>query len=183
VRVTLKVSQNLHAALMPYMWAVYGAHAHEDQLAAGFKAGGRALERAGVDLHGASMEDGEGAATLFTADWMIRYLAWAHRQPWYPALYRGLPIMGVDGTLADIQTSSPARGKVFAKTGTLGSANLLRDGQVISKGLAGYMTTSHGRHIAFALYLDHIEGPASENTASVAGEILGSLATAAYRTL
>ncbi len=45
------------------------------------------------------------------------------------------------------------------------------------------MTTSHGRHVAFAFYLDHIEGPAAENTGAVAGQILGSLATATYERL
>ena len=70
---------------------------------------------------------------------MVRYLAWARAQTWYAQLLRGLPIMGVDGTLADIQRSSPARGKVFAKTGTDGSDNYLNDGGVHEKGLAGYI--------------------------------------------
>jgi PBP4 family serine-type D-alanyl-D-alanine carboxypeptidase len=183
VYVTLKVSQNLHAHLMPYMWGVYGAHAHDAIVTTGFAAGAAALTRAGADLNGAVMQDGEGAAAFFTPEFMVRYLAWAHEQSWFPVLFRGLPIMGVDGTLAKIQTTSPARGQVFAKTGTDGSANALRADQLLSKGLAGYMTTSHGRHIAFAFYLDHIEGPASEDTASVAGEILGSLATATFEQL
>jgi D-alanyl-D-alanine carboxypeptidase/D-alanyl-D-alanine-endopeptidase (penicillin-binding protein 4) len=183
VYVTLKVSQNLHAALMPYMWGIYGAHAQADVLHAGFQAGGAALQGAGVDLDGAIMQDGEGGSAFFTPDFMVHYLAWARRRPWYPQFFRGLPIMGVDGTLAKIQTSSPARGKVFAKTGTDGSSNPLRNAQEISKGLAGYLTTSHGRHVAFAFYLDHIEGPANEDTGHVAGEILGSMATATYTNL
>jgi D-alanyl-D-alanine carboxypeptidase/D-alanyl-D-alanine-endopeptidase (penicillin-binding protein 4) len=183
VYITLKVSQNLHAHLMPYTWGVYGAHAHADILTAGFAAGAAALTHAGLDLDGAAVGDGEGADAFFTPDWMVRYLAWAHRQPWFPALERGLPIMGVDGTLAKIQTASPARGKVFAKTGTNGSSNAIRADQLISKGLAGFMTTSHGRHVAIAFYLDHIEGPANEDTGHVAGEILGSFATATYEQL
>ncbi len=183
VYVTLKVSQNLHAALMPYMWGIYGAHAHADVLHAGFQAGGSALQGAGVDLDGAIVQDGEGGSAFFTPDFMVHYLAWVRRQSWYPQFFRGLPIMGVDGTLAKIQTGSPARGKVFAKTGTDGSSNPLRNAQVISKGLAGYLTTSHGRHVAFAFYLDHIEGPANEDTGKVAGEILGSMATATYISL
>lgn len=183
VYVTLKVSQNLHAALMPYLWGVYAAHARTGVLHAGFVAGASALQSAGADLHGASVQDGEGGTAFFTPDFMVRYLAWARRQAWYPQFFRGLPVMGVDGTLAHIQTSSPARGQVFAKTGTDGFGNLLRNSQVISKGLAGYMTTSHGRHVAFAFYLDHIEGPTNEDTGHVAGEILGSMATATYTTL
>ena len=30
-----------------------------------------------------------------------------------------LPILGVDGSLTTVQANSPAKGKVFAKTGTL----------------------------------------------------------------
>jgi D-alanyl-D-alanine carboxypeptidase/D-alanyl-D-alanine-endopeptidase (penicillin-binding protein 4) len=183
VYVTLKVSQNLHASLMPYMWGAYGAHARADVLHAGFKAGADALQRAGVDLNGAITQDGAGGNAFFTPDFMVHYLAWAHRQPWFSQFRRGLPIMGVDGTLAKIQITSPARGKVFAKTGTDGSANLLRNAQVISKGLAGYMTTSHGRHVAFAFYVDHVEGPTNEDTGTVAGQLLGSLATATYEAL
>ena len=37
---------------------------------------------------------------------------------------RGLPILGVDGTLFNIQNGSPADGNVHAKTGTWGSAKL-----------------------------------------------------------
>jgi D-alanyl-D-alanine carboxypeptidase/D-alanyl-D-alanine-endopeptidase (penicillin-binding protein 4) len=183
VKITLKVSQNLHAHLMPYIWGVYGAHARNDVLTAGFAAGAAALTQGGLSLDGAAVGDGEGAAAFFTPEWMVHYLAWARGQPWFPWLYRGLPIMGVDGTLATIQTDSPARGKVFAKTGTDGSGNAIRADQLVSKGLAGFMTTRHGRHLAFAFYLDHIEGPASEDTGHVAGEILGSLATATYEQL
>ena len=44
--ITLKVSDNLHAALMPYMWAVYLAHAKTDYLTAGFALEARLLRAA-----------------------------------------------------------------------------------------------------------------------------------------
>jgi len=70
----------------------------------------------------------------------------------------GLPILGVDGTLATaIDPESPARGKVQGKTGTLVWDNLLNgDSLLTSKGLAGYMTTTKGRRLAFALFVNGV---------------------------
>jgi PBP4 family serine-type D-alanyl-D-alanine carboxypeptidase len=181
--ITLKVSDNLHASLMPFIWAVYLAHAQSDYLQSGFALEGKMLRSAGLDLRGAAQEDGEGSSAFFTADFMVRYLAWARAQAWYPLLLRGLPIMGVDGTLVDIQTRSPARGKVFAKTGTDGNSNYLDGGGIIEKGLAGYITTRSGRHVAFAFYLSAMQGPRDEDTGAVAGQILGAMAAATYAAL
>jgi D-alanyl-D-alanine carboxypeptidase/D-alanyl-D-alanine-endopeptidase (penicillin-binding protein 4) len=91
--------------------------------------------------------------------------------------------MGVDGTLVAIQKSSPARGKVFAKTGTNGGTDYLNDGSVVEKGLAGYITTRNGHHVAFAFYLSAMLGPHDEETGAVAGQILGKMATATYESL
>jgi len=182
VHMTLKVSDNLHASLMPYQWAVYVAHARSDYLRTGLGLEGTLLRSAGLDLAGASQEDGYGGG-LFSPDFMVHYLAWAHGQPWFAYLMRGLPIMGVDGTLADIQTHSVARGKVFAKTGTDGSDDLLTGGGVVEKGLAGYITTRGGRHVAFAFYISAMKGPHDEDTGAIAGQILGAMATATYASI
>jgi D-alanyl-D-alanine carboxypeptidase/D-alanyl-D-alanine-endopeptidase (penicillin-binding protein 4) len=69
-----------------------------------------------------------------------------------------LPILGVDGTLAkSVASTSPARGKVQAKTGTLSWENLLFDrGLCTSKALAGYLTTAQGRRLAFAAFVNGV---------------------------
>ncbi|HEY2554139.1 MAG TPA: D-alanyl-D-alanine carboxypeptidase/D-alanyl-D-alanine-endopeptidase, partial [Candidatus Cybelea sp.] len=118
VYVTLKVSDNLHAALMPYMWAVYVAHAKTDLLKTGFAQERALLAGAGLDLRGAAQQDGLGSSAFFTPQFIVSYLAWAYRQPWYKPFWRALPVLGVDGTLFNIQNGSPAAGKVHAKTGT-----------------------------------------------------------------
>ena len=168
---------------MPYIWAVYLAHAKRDYLREGFALEAKLLSDAGPDLQGAAQQDGEGGSAFFTADFMVRYLAWARTQTWYRYLLRGLPVMGVDGTLAGIQKHSPARGKVFAKTGTDDSENFLDGGSVIEKGLAGYMTTRGGRHVAFAFYISAMKGPQDEDTGTVAGQILGAMAAATYTSI
>lgn len=182
VHITLKVSDNLHAALMPYLWAVYVAHANGDYAHAGLALEGKLLRGAGIDLRGAAQSDGFGGG-IYSPDFMVHYLAWARAQSWFSYLMRGLPIMGVDGTLAEIQTNSPARGKVFAKTGTDGSDDGLNGGGVVEKALAGYVTTKSGRHIAFAFFISAMKGPHDEDTGHVAGQILGAMAAATYLSL
>jgi PBP4 family serine-type D-alanyl-D-alanine carboxypeptidase len=187
VYVTLKVSDNLHAALMPYMWAIYVAHAKTDLLQNGFAQERALLASAGLDLRSAAQQDGLGTSAFFTPQFMVSYLAWAYRQSWFQPFWHGLPILGVDGTLFNIQNGTPAAGKVHAKTGTWGSQNRLGDDGLYTKGLAGYMTTRHGRHIAFAFYINRMAGKPSvdpsKDGAHYAGQTLGEMATDVYEKL
>jgi PBP4 family serine-type D-alanyl-D-alanine carboxypeptidase len=189
VRITLKLSDNLHAAMGPYTWAVRLAPApHKDPLAQGFGLEHKMLQNAGLDTNSASMVDGAGVSTFFTPDFVVHYLAWVRTQPWYHDFHNGLPIMGVDGTLFNIQNDSPAAGKVFAKTGTFGGENELNQNEMITaKGLAGYMTTRGGHHVAFAFYINRDQGTGSiyddKDITHTNGELLGEMATWAWMSL
>jgi D-alanyl-D-alanine carboxypeptidase/D-alanyl-D-alanine-endopeptidase (penicillin-binding protein 4) len=184
VYVTLKVSHNTHAGLMPLMWAVYLAHAKVDYLKAGFAKEHELLTNAGLDTSNADQQDGLGGFAFFTPQFMVSYLAWVYKQPWYASFHRALPILGVDGTLFNIQNGSPADGKVFAKTGTWGTNDLLNDRGLVTKGLAGFTTTRTGHHIAFAFWINRMPGKQSldlsKDGAHHAGELLGAMAAAAY---
>jgi D-alanyl-D-alanine carboxypeptidase/D-alanyl-D-alanine-endopeptidase (penicillin-binding protein 4) len=181
IKVTLKVSDNLHASLMIYALGVYVAHAKHAQLQAGFDVEHRVLAGAGLDLTQATQSDGLGGNAYFTPNFMVSYLLWAQKQPWFPEFYRGLPILGVDGTLFDIQTNAPAKGKVHAKTGTWGIDDLLNHGSMVnSKGLIGYVTTRRGHHVVFALYLNRLQAKHDEDGSHTAGEVLGEIANAIY---
>ncbi len=189
VRITLKLSDNLHAAMGPYTWAVHLAPTpHANPLAQGFALERAMLQRAGLDTNSASMTDGLGVSAFFTPDFMVHYLAWVRTQSWYTYFHNGLPMLGVDGTLFNIQNDSPAAGKVFAKTGTFGVFDALNnDGMVTAKGLAGYMTTRSGHHVAFAFYINRTSGSFSiyddKDIAHQNGELLGAMATATYLSL
>jgi len=174
VKVTLKVSDNLHAATMPYLWAP----THD--LQKGFGVERSFLQRGGLDTSAAVQNGGLGGDAFFTPSFMVAYLAYVRAQPFFPVLYASLPVLGV-GTLFNIQNGSPAAGQVHAKTGTWGTGDLLNDRSMISgKGLAGYMTTASGREIAFCFYLNNLAGPPDETAPRAAGQILGELATATY---
>src|ERR1051325_10445394 len=113
-KVTLKVSQNLHASMMPFILS--GVLAHDGSAKAGFKLEHDLLERAGLDLSGASQGDGAGGAAHFAPEFMVRFLAYMSSRPYFPAYLAALPVLGRDGTLWKVQPDSPAAGHVQAKT-------------------------------------------------------------------
>ena len=185
VRITLKVSQNLHAGMGPYYLGLLVAKSTKDPLGAGFKVENAFLNEAKLDLSGASQADGEGGswADLFSPDFICRYLAYWKTRPDFPLFFKGLPVLGKDGTLAKIQVDSPAAGHVFAKTGTFGSGDKLNSRLMLNgKGLGGYVMTRSGKTLAFAVYVNHTSLPSDdpEIAQKIAGQALGEIAAAVY---
>jgi PBP4 family serine-type D-alanyl-D-alanine carboxypeptidase len=184
IKVTLKVSQNLHAGMGPYLLGTLAAKDVKNPLAAGFRVEREFLQSANLDLSGASQGDGAGGdwADLFSPDFMIHYLTYWTTRPDYQVLLRALPVLGKDGTLAAIQKDSSGAGHVFAKTGTFNSEDKLNGkGMLNAKGLAGYVTTKSGERLVFAAYVNHVALPDDPEAAQqVAGQALGEIAAAAY---
>jgi PBP4 family serine-type D-alanyl-D-alanine carboxypeptidase len=183
VKVTLKVSQNLHASAMPFLLGALVAHKNSQIDQAGFDTENEFLTKAGLDLSGAAQSDGAGGNAYFTPDFMVRYLLHMSKLKDYDNFYRALPVLGKDGTLVKIQVNSAAAGHVHAKTGTYDVYDALNKKLMITgKGLAGYMETASGQHLIFALYVNMV--PVSlddpEATQKIAGEALGEIAAAAY---
>ena len=187
VKVTLKVSQNLHASMMPFVLGAILAHKTKEIDQGGFDLEHNFLEKGGLDLSGASQGDGAGGArsAYFTPDFMVHFLAFMSKQKDFPIFEKALPILGRDGTLAKTAVDSPAAGHVFAKTGTYGSYNALNKTLMLDgKGLAGYMTTPDGRHLAIAIYANRVSLPldAPDAPQKIVGAALGEIATAIYMT-
>lgn len=184
IRITLKVSQNLHAAMGPYYLGLFAAKETKDPLHVAFKLERAFLTDAKLDLSGASQGDGAGAewADLFSPDFMCRYLAYWKTRPDFPVLFAGLPVLGKDGTLAKIQKDNPAAGHVFAKTGTFTTEDKLNSRLMLNgKGLAGYVETKSGKILVFAVYVNHTALPDErESSQQIAGQALGEIAAAAY---
>jgi N-acyl-D-amino-acid deacylase len=184
IKVTLKVSQNLHAGMGPYLLGLLVAKDVGDPLHAGFKVEQAFLQDAKLDLSGAAQGDGAGGdwADLFSPDFMVHYLTYWTTRPDYQVFFKALPILGKDGTLAKIQISSPGAGHVFAKTGTFGSEDKLGGKMMLNgKGLAGYVLTKDGKKLAFAAYVNHVSLRLDPDAAQeVAGQALGEIAAAAY---
>lgn len=161
LKVTLKVSHNLYAGTLPLLLAV---KAGKTDLVSGMRQEGKVLAALGVDVKSISLETGAGGGNgdRVTPRATVRLLRAMARRPDFPVFKAALPVLGVDGTLAlSPLASSPARGKVHAKTGTYGDADLL-NGRVLlrSKALAGVMTTAKGRDLVIAFFVNEVPLPA-----------------------
>jgi N-acyl-D-amino-acid deacylase len=187
IKVTLKVSQNLHASMTPSILGAVLGHKTDDIDQDGFDLERDFLTKSALDLRGASQADGAGGApsAYYTPDFIVRYLAHMAKQKDFQLFEKSLPILGRDGTLWNIQVNSPAAGHVFAKTGTYVSYDALNKKLMLNgKGLAGYMTTADGRHLAFAAYVNRVSMPIDLPDASqkIAGQALGEIANVIYST-
>src|SRR5260370_18129814 len=184
IKFTLKVSQNLHAGMGPYLLGALAGKNTKNPLDAGFKLEHEFLQTAKLDLSGAAQGDGAGGdcADLFSPDFMVHYLTYWTTRPDYQVFFKALPILGKDGTLAKIQTSSPGAGHVFAKTGTFSSEDKLNGKMMLNgKGLAGYVLTKDGKRLAFAAYVNHVSlAPDPYAAQQVASQALSEIAAAAY---
>ena len=183
VKITLKLSQNLHASMGPFLLGALVAHKDKEIDQTGFDLEHDFLKKAGLDLTAASQTDGAGGNAFFTPGFMVRYLEFMSKQPQFEAFFKGLPILGRDGTLSKIQVKSPAAGHVYAKTGTFDVYDALNKNLMVTgKGLAGFVDTTSGERLAFAAYVNQVpvsmEDPEAPQT--VAGEALGEIAAAAY---
>ena len=183
IKVTLKVSQNLHASSLPMI--VKATLARDDTSKTGFDLERAMLQSAGLELSGAQQSDGAGGDARYSPSFMVHYLAWMAKQKEAAVFQRGLPILGRDGTLWNIQPESPAAGRVFAKTGTLANYDALnRQLLVTAKGLGGYFTSPAGRRYALAIYVNNVAVPLDQGaTTKIVGQALGEVAATAYATL
>ena len=86
-----------------------------------------------------------------------------------------LPILGVDGSLATFCTHCPAKGKVFAKTGTVGYPDTLNNRLTLGWALAGYLEVKPGRYYAYDLVVNGFhQGLAKNDKPEPGREVLHS---------
>ena len=183
VKITLKLSQNLHASMGPFLLGALLAHKDKEIDQAGFDLEREFLKKGDLDLTGASQSDGAGGNSFFTPDFMVRYLKFMSAQKDFADFRNGLPILGRDGTLSHIQVNSPAAGHVYAKTGTYDVYDALNKNLMVTgKGLVGFMETKAGEHLVFAGFINMVSVPMDDPEAvqTIVGEALGEIAAAAY---
>jgi serine-type D-Ala-D-Ala carboxypeptidase/endopeptidase (penicillin-binding protein 4) len=111
----------------------------------------------------------------------VQLLQGMAKRPEWDAYKAGLPILGVDGTLAEtVDASSPAKGKVFAKTGTLIWYDSVNERYLLkSKALAGTMTTKAGTPLFLAMFVNNV--PLPDGVGAIReGKIMGKLCEVIY---
>jgi serine-type D-Ala-D-Ala carboxypeptidase/endopeptidase (penicillin-binding protein 4) len=181
IKVTLKTSHNFYASLLPMLLAVKN---DKRTLAEGLRQEGKVLADLGVDLSEVSLESGAGGGNgdRVTPQVTVQLLQAMAKRPEFAAYKAALPVLGVDGTLADVVgADSPARGKVFGKTGTYTDPDLVNDRAYLrSKSLAGVMTAASGKTLYFAIFVNDVPLPAGVTSARE-GKQLGRLCEIIYQ--
>ena len=142
VRLTNKVSQNLHAELL------LRAVAHEKKgfgvTDAGLWVEQDFLKSIGVADGDVVLSDGSGLARddLITPRATVQLLRFDEKQPWGADYISTFPVAGVDGTLDSRMLGTAAAGHIFAKTGGLDHV----------RALSGFATTTGGEHLVFSMF-------------------------------
>jgi len=149
IKVTLKVSQNLHAEL--YLRALGRLEGGDGSIEQGARVVRQFLISAGVDPNDFSFYDGSGLSPqdLITPRAFTRLLVYAAQQSWGAEFRASLPVGGVDGTLDGRFLRAPMKGRVLAKTGMISGVNTL----------SGYLTAASGKTLVFSVLCnDHQPG-------------------------
>jgi D-alanyl-D-alanine carboxypeptidase/D-alanyl-D-alanine-endopeptidase (penicillin-binding protein 4) len=181
IKVTLKVSHNLYASTLPVIVGVKHGHPSAE---AGLHQQAKLLRGFGIDPGSVSFAGGAGGANAdsVTPRATVELLRKMAKHPAAKEYFDALPVLGVDGTLAEsVSKDSPARGKVRAKTGTLGWYDAQNERTLVrSKALAGDMETAKGTKLYLAMFVNDLPLPRGQSASSV-GKVLGKLCEVIYK--
>jgi hypothetical protein len=112
---------------------------------------------------------------------MVRYLDFISHQPYGKSFAAALPVLGRDGTLAEVLSDSAAAGLVRAKTGSYVVANNLGGGvMLLGKGLAGYIDAANGHRLIFAVFVNNLALRDMQEVGKV-GETLAEISALAWQ--
>lgn len=180
IKLILKVSQNMQADTLVSLMAVkHGNRSFEK----GLMSERPFFQKANVDLNAISLADGRGGvwSDLISPNGTLQLLHYMYNSSDFQVYKDALPILGVDGSLADAGKGSSAEGKVWAKTGTVVIYDRVNDRLITSsKALAGYMNSSKGRNLAFVVYVNIVPAKDIDSVIQV-GNDLGSIADLIYQ--
>ena len=146
MRPFMKLSNNSHAEILAKTMGrqVYG----EGSWNAGLRVMREFGESIGLTTSDWNFEDASGMShnNKVTSAQLTELLYKARQAPWYASFVQGLPVSGMNerfigGTLRNRLTSTPVKGKVLAKTGSLNQVN----------SLAGYVETKNGETLIFSV--------------------------------
>src|SRR5215213_8486312 len=165
-KLILKVSHNYGANLVLCLMAVKAGSTDCNDAFPVMKS---FLKKAGVDVDQVAVADGRGGNPVdqFTPKAVIDILGYWLKQPQAKTFREMLPVLGVNGSLASVCKDCPAKGKVFAKTGTVGNPDLLNERIVEAESLGGYLEVEPGRFHTFYVVVNGAIAPNIEGAVKV----------------
>jgi len=117
------------------------------------------LDAWGVSKDAEHLVDGSGLSRrdLIAPDSLYALLKKMFEPAGTSPFISGLPLAGVDGSLANRMKGTPAEGNLRAKTGTMSNI----------RSLAGYLTTRDGEHLALVVIVNNYEGSGADANESI----------------
>jgi D-alanyl-D-alanine carboxypeptidase/D-alanyl-D-alanine-endopeptidase (penicillin-binding protein 4) len=166
---TLQYSDNEGAEVLAHQTGL--AVDGDASYAGGVKAVTSTLDRLGVDLSKATLQDGSGLSRHDRVDAEtlvdVLQLAASPDHPELRSVVTGLPVAAYDGSLAYRFDDSRGRGVVRAKTGTLTGTSAL----------AGLTTDARDRVLVFAFVSNHVRPVETLDTRAALDNLTTALAT------
>jgi D-alanyl-D-alanine carboxypeptidase/D-alanyl-D-alanine-endopeptidase (penicillin-binding protein 4) len=152
LRVTDKVSQNLHAEMA--LRAVGRARRNIGSREAGLEELKTFLAEAEITPDTWHLSDGSGLArsNLVTPDTVVKLLRFMYQSEAREKWISLLPVGGQDGTLSSRLTDPAVAGRVHAKTGSVAHVSAL----------SGYIARPNGGWLVFSILVNNFNGPAGE---------------------
>ncbi|MCL2564495.1 MAG: D-alanyl-D-alanine carboxypeptidase [Defluviitaleaceae bacterium] len=155
----MKLSSNLHTVAWPYIVGAIAGDDSENAMAQGLLMQAEMFERTGVKpsipIEGIQTI-AEMAMVLYTPASFTNFLNYLYTTPYFNDYSITLPIMGVDGTLDDVDPNLEASGNVFAKTGRVMNMTMnIADGTrqiIIINNWAGFIELPDGQFVTFSLF-------------------------------
>jgi D-alanyl-D-alanine carboxypeptidase/D-alanyl-D-alanine-endopeptidase (penicillin-binding protein 4) len=151
LRVINKDSQNLHAEML--LREVGFVLRNVGSYEAGLEELQDFLKEAGLSDRDFEFLDASGLSRkdLVSPSGTVQLLAYMWGSPHRSEYLESLPVAGEDGTLDWRFSRTSARGRIRAKTGTMGHVTAL----------SGYATTEDGRNLAFSIYVNNFSAATS----------------------
>jgi D-alanyl-D-alanine carboxypeptidase/D-alanyl-D-alanine-endopeptidase (penicillin-binding protein 4) len=161
LRITAKVSQNLHAEMA--LRAVGRSRRHVGSFEAGMAEMKTFLAEAGIDPAGYNLLDGSGLSRLdlVTPSTVLKLLRYMYHSPTRDQWLSILPVAAQDGTLSSRFGGTAAAGRLYAKTGTLSHVSAL----------SGYLRRRGGAWIAFSILVNNYGGHSAAEVRGVMDRI------------
>jgi D-alanyl-D-alanine carboxypeptidase/D-alanyl-D-alanine-endopeptidase (penicillin-binding protein 4) len=161
LRITAKVSQNLHAELA--LRAVGRARRNVGSFEAGMAEMNSFLAEAGIDPAGYNLMDGSGLSRLdlVTPSTVLKLLRYMYDSPAREKWISLLPVAAQDGTLSSRFGATAAAGRVYAKTGSLSHVSAL----------SGYLQRPDATWVAFSLLVNNYGGRSAAEVRGVMDRI------------
>jgi D-alanyl-D-alanine carboxypeptidase/D-alanyl-D-alanine-endopeptidase (penicillin-binding protein 4) len=155
-KVMLKDSINLYGEAMMRLNAAPVAPATNDKALEALR---KRLDGWGVAKDGEYLVDGSGLSRrdLIAPETIYLLLKKAFEPQGTSPFVAGLPVAGMDGSLAARMKNTRAQGNVRAKTGTMSNI----------RSLAGYVTTRDGEHLAIVVIVNNYEGTGADANESI----------------